>query len=367
MGCFQRPDSAYWWISFSHKGTRYRFSTGTDNRKLAEQIHAKVILEIRSGQYFPETPEQRITVTELLTKYLAEYAPVHKKPGTVRRDRSLAAHLVKAFGAMTLGQVTPAQIAAYQTARQATGASAGTVNRELALARHAFNVAIRQWEWASRNPFTVVTREREPKGRDRWLREDEERGLLAACPTWLRNLIVFALETGMRLGEILALPWRNVDLARQTVYVAAGTTKSAFPRTIPLRAKGVALLAAIQARPRAVASVLVFPSRRGRLITQGTVNRAFRRALARAGIADFRFHDLRHTFATRLCQAGVNLYVVQRLLGHQDPKMTQRYAHHCTESLQHGLRLVEQQPETRRSRFGHGAANPGDLAGATAR
>ena len=102
------------------------------------------------------------------------------------------------------------------------------------------------------------------------------------------------------------------------------------------------------------------------MITEGTVNRAFRRSRQRAGLADFRFHDLRHTFATRLCQAGVYLYIVQRLLGHQDPKMTQRYAHHCTESLRPGMRALDQRFVAHLSRLCHGTGREAPVESDTA-
>lgn len=353
MGIFQRKDSDQWWMSFSHKGERYRLSTGTANRKLAERIYAKVRTEIETGAYFPQMPEHHKTVAELLEKYFVEHSALNKKPRAHQRDRSLKAHLVKAFGHLTLVDVTPAAIAAYKTARRQAGVSGATVNRELGMARHAFNLAIREWQWASRNPFAMVTREKEPKGRDRWLRDEEERRLLAACPAWLRELIEFAVETGLRLGEILNAQWQNVDLHQETLTVEAATTKNGLPRTIPLSARALSVLRRQQGR-QGIASLVVFGNRKGGLKTLGTVNRAFRRALTRAGIENCRFHDLRHTFATRLCQDGVDPYTVQRLLGHQDPKMTQRYAHHCTESLRRGIEVLNRRGTGRLSRFCHG-------------
>jgi integrase len=339
-------------MSFSHKGERYRLSTGTANERLAERIYAKVRTEIETGAYFPQMPEHHKTVAELLEKYFVEHSALNKKPRAHRRDRSLKTHLIKAFGHLIMVDVTPAAIAAYKTARRQAGASGATVNRELGMARHAFNLAMKEWQWASRNPFTMVTREKEPKGRDRWLRDEEERRLLAACPAWLREFVEFAVETGLRLGEILTLQWPHVDLGHGTLTVEAATTKNGLPRTIPLSDRALAVLRRRQGRT-GDASLVVFANRTGGHRTLGTVNRAFRKARTRAGIANCRFHDLRHTFATRLCQDGVDPYTVQRLVGHQDPKMTQRYAHHCTESLRRGIEVLNRRGTERLSRFCH--------------
>ncbi len=260
MGIFQRQDSEHWWMSFSHKGRRYRFSTGTVNERLAERIYAKVRTDIETDAYFPQMPEHHKTVAELLEKYFVEHSALKKKPQAHRLDRSLKTHLIKAFGHLIMFDVTPAAIAAYKPARRQAGASGATVNRELGMARHAFNLAMKEWQWASRNPFTLVTREKEPKGRDRWLQDEEERRLLAASPAWLREFVEFAVETGLRLGEILTLQWPHVDLHQGTLTVEAATTKNGLPRTIPLSDRAMAVLRRRQGRTGS-ASLVVFANR----------------------------------------------------------------------------------------------------------
>src|SRR5262249_35051665 len=157
------------------------------------------------------------------------------------------------------------------------------------------------------------------------LTEEEETRLLAVCPSWLRELLLFALHSGMRLGEILALTWIGVDLFRKTVTVFR--SKNGERRTVPVNQTVMTVLKE-KGKVRRVNTELVFPSRTGTRIDANHLRRAFRAATTRAGLQDFHFHDLRHTFATRLVQSGVDLYKVQRLLGHKSPMMTQRYAHH---------------------------------------
>ena len=168
--------------------------------------------------------------------------------------------------------------------------------------------------------------------------EDEEARLLDACPSWLRELVVFALHSGMRLGEILSLTWTGVDLFRRTVTVFE--SKNGERRTVPLNQTLMALLTE-KAKVRHMKTALVFPSRAGTRLDPNHLRRALRPAMAKAGIVNCHFHDLRHTFATRLVQSGVDLYKVQRLLGHKSPMMTQRYAHHYPESLRDGVEILD--------------------------
>lgn len=148
---------------------------------------------------------------------------------------------------------------------------------------------------------------------------------------------MFALNTGMRRGEILGLEWRAVDLNRQVLVVMK--SKNGEKRTVPMNSCLVGLLSR-KAATSAKGSY-VFTTSCGTRIDDRNLTRAFYSALGKAEITDFRFHDLPHTFATRLAQAGVDLYKVQRLLGHKSPTMTQRYAHHSPESLREGVFMLE--------------------------
>jgi integrase len=166
---------------------------------------------------------------------------------------------------------------------------------------------------------------------------DEYTRLLTHSVPWLQDILVFALSTGMRRGEILGLEWRAVALNRQVLVVMK--SKNGEKRTVPLNSCLVGLLsrqAAICAK-----NSFVFTTSCETRIDARNLTRAFYSALEKAEITNFCFHDLRHTFATRLAQAGVDLYKVQRLLGHKSPTMTQRYAHHSPESLREGVLILE--------------------------
>ena len=159
-----------------------------------------------------------------------------------------------------------------------------------------------------------VSLEKGATKRDRWLMEDEEARLLDACPSWLRELVVFALHSGMRLGEILSLTWTGVDLFRRTVTVFE--SKNGERRTVPLNHTLMALLTE-KAKVRHIKTALVFPSRAGTRVRSQPSATGLTACHGKGGIVNCHFHDLRHTFATRLVQSGVDLYKVQRLLGTQ--------------------------------------------------
>ncbi|HEU5201425.1 MAG TPA: site-specific integrase [Nitrospira sp.] len=150
---------------------------------------------------------------------------------------------------------------------------------------------------------------------------------------------------------MLGLEWRAVDLHRQVLVVMK--SKNGEKRTVPLNGCLVELLSR-KAGSRATNS-FVFSTSCGTRIDDRNLTRAFYSALQKAEITDFRFHDLRHTFATRLAQAGVDLYKVQRLLGHKSPSMTQRYAHHSPESLREGVLILERQHASSLSQIYHNA------------
>jgi site-specific recombinase XerD len=226
----------------------------------------------------------------------------------------------------------------YKVKRLQQGLRPASVNRELATMKKAFNLALKEWQWIPSNPVSRIALERENNKRDRWLTPDEETRLLKASPAWLRDFILFALNTGMRLGEILSLSWRGVDLDRKTVTVFE--SKNDEKRTIPINDSTVKMLKRM-GKVRSIKTDLVFYSSCHTKLDARNVRRDFQEALKKARIEDFRFHDLRHTFATRLVQNGVDIYKVQTLLGHKTPSMTQRYAHHYPESLRDGVDMLD--------------------------
>ena len=333
MGLVKR--GSLWWMSFMFNGQQVRRSTGTSDRRLAEAILGKVKVQIVEGRFFEKPKEEPRRFFELMDRFATEHAP---RRASYPRLMTHVSHLKQFFGDVLLSEVTPKRIVAYKNKRYADHVMPATINRELATLKKAFNLGRREWEWCSDNPVTRVSMEKENNARDRWLSLEEEYRLCHVAPAWLRDIVIFAIHTGLRMGEILALTWHAVDLSRRTLMVCQ--SKNGERRTIPLNGTVMDLLQQrVRIKPVGVNSV--FWSEAGTPLDGPNLRRAFRSALKKAKIEDLHFHDLRHTFATRIVQVGVDLYKVQRLLGHKSPQMTQRYAHHYPESLRDGVDALE--------------------------
>ncbi len=336
MGLYKRGQ--VWWMQFTYKGRLVRRSTETGDKKLAEKIHAKVVTQIAEGKWFDRPIGAQKSVSELLEKYMKEHSARNKAPKSHIRDRSLGAHLNSCFGNLVLTELSPRLISGYKVRRRDEGAAPNTVNNELRLLGHAFNLAVKEWEWVGSNPVSKVSKERVNNRIERWLTHEEEESLLAASPQWLREVVIFAVNTGLRQAEILDLTWDRVDLFRRTLTILE--QKNRGKDTLPVNSHAIDILKA-RSKVRSMRSNHVFFNREGNRIDAANLLRAFYIAMEKAGIAKARFHDLRHTFATRLVQAGVDLYKVQKLMRHKTPVMTQRYAHHYPESLRDGVEALD--------------------------
>jgi len=336
MGLFKRGQ--VWWMRFTYNGKQLRRPTETNDKKLAEKIYHKVMTQIAEGKWFEKPLGSDKTVRQLLDKYLTGYSARNNTPKTQERDKYTAKLFNTFFGDAILSEIGPKDIADYKAERRNKGRAPSTVNRELGLLGHAFNLAIKEWEWLDFNPVARVSRERVFNKIERWLTFEEQEKLLAASPAWLREIIIFAVNTGWRRSEILALTWDNVDLFKKKLTILE--QKNHDKDTQPFNERVLEVLKA-RYKVRSISSNLVFYDSEGRELDGRHVLKVFTRAVRLAKIAHCRFHDLRHTFATRLVQAGVDLYKVQKLMRHKSPLMTQRYAHHFSESLRDGVDTLD--------------------------
>jgi integrase len=199
---------------------------------------------------------------------------------------------------------------------------------------HAFNLALKEWEWVTDNPVAKVAKEKVNNLIERCLTDEEEARLLAASPIWLQRIIQFALQTGRRQGELLKLQWPQVDLFGRTMTILE--QKNHAVDTLPLNED----VLKSQAKVRHLRSTYVFATGHGTRMNARNVCRDFAKACEKAKIETFRFHDLRQTFATRLVRAGVDLYSVQKLGRWKTVSMVMRYAHHYPESLRPGVEAL---------------------------
>lgn len=325
-----------YWACFRREGKKkLQKSLGTSNAKLAARIEAKMKVEIAEGKYLDILPGERMSVRGLMDRFLVEHAPKVSVSQQTSYANSLK-NLLPFFGDLTLSHVQPSNIAEYKSKRLATGIKPATLNRELACLSKAYNLAVRDWGLAKENPVARVTKEKEKNRRERWLTRDDETRLLAACPGWVREIVVFAIYTGFRMDEILSLKWPDVNLFNKTV--TAVKTKNGEVRTFPLLDGDPALdVLKKKTAIRKLGADWVFPSQAGTKIDGNHLRRAFRRALAKTAIIDFRFHDLRHTFGSRSMQNGMDAYTLMKLMGHKNIATTMRYAHHSTETLRKSM------------------------------
>lgn len=336
-GLYRRGD--VWWMRFVYQGKLIRRSTETSNEKFAEDIYCKVRTKIIEGKWFEVDPAKEHTFDEMIEKFMIEHAP-KCEPTTQRRFKSIKDHLMQKFSGMTLSSITPKSISEYIEFRRGEGAAGGTINREFAMLSKAFSLAWKRWEWCKENPCSKVQKELENNRIDRWLTPKEEERLMFHSQGYLDGqlpeIIILALHTAMRQGEILNLRWQDVDLFRKVIIVSK--TKNKEPKTIPMTDTLYELL---KDKSKVVSmSGFIFVSRSGTKIDPSKLQMKFRKTLKMAEIERFRFHDLRHTAATRMVQAGVDLYTVSKILGHRDLSTTQRYAHHCPESLRGGIKVL---------------------------
>jgi integrase len=303
-----------YWVDYYINGHRKRERIGPDKR-LAEVVFKKRKVEIAEGKFLDKRKVPRCTFNELAALYL-KWAQVNHRGYASTQSR--VEHLREEFGLLQLSAITPLMIDHY-VAKRAGIRRPATVNRELQILHHMFRKA-QEWGKALDNPVKHQRPLRVNNGRLRYLSLEEMGRLLAVADEELRPILMAALHTGLRRGELFRLTWHDVDFKRGIMRVLH--TKNGEVREIPMTDT---LRDTLQHLPRRLNSDYVFPGKTGHGLVD--IRKRFNRALREAGIEEFVFHDLRHTFASHLIMAGVDLMTVKEFLGHKDIKMTLRYAH----------------------------------------
>jgi integrase len=313
------------------------FLRKTDAQKWAQSTEAA----IREGRYFPRTAAKRRTIAELLERYAHEVLP--RKPRDARNQSRQLKWFKVRVGTRSLADLTPALVSELrETLKREPIASKrkhpdpasspryrgpATTNRYLAVLSHACAVAEREWGWLADNPVRKVKKLKEPRGRVRFLSDEERTRLLEVCRgskhRCLYIVVVLALSTGMRLGEILSLRWSQIDLSAG--YAVLHHTKNGERRKVPLAGVALEALKRLGEAGRS-SSALLFPSKTNS-DKPLELAAAWRRAMEKAEIQDFRFHDLRHSAASYLAMSGATVPELAAVLGHKTLQMVQRYAH----------------------------------------
>lgn len=292
----------------------------------------KIEAEIKNGNYFghPQSPKIHHTVVELIDKYIDEISPQKKDPCHIQQLNWWKDQI----GKYRLDHVTPALIAEYRKklsqgkTYKGTNRGPATVNRYLAAISHAFTIARKEWQWVEQNPVIQIRKLRESRGRTRFLSDEERDRLLTACQgsrnANLYPIVMLALSTGMRKGEILGLQWKDVDLIRKRIVLHE--TKNGEKRVVPLPRLALSLMAAQQNEGKPLENSFVF-HKRNKPCQRICMREAWVNALKRAKIEDFTFHDLRHSAASYLAMSGASLLEIAEVLGHKSLEMVKRYSH----------------------------------------
>lgn len=358
MSVYKRGDRWYYYIKI--KGVRYRGSIPEARTKYkAQEAERKIRDEIFEGRY--GKAQSRKALKEFFEEIYLPWAKANKR--SWKSDESRIKPILAHFGGKNLTDISPFLVEKYKITRSKSVTKYGStrtvaaVNRELALLSRIFTMAIRD-RHASKNPVAEVGLFKGEAGRTRYLLPEEEAQLLAVAANHkqLRLVILIALHTGMRRGEILKLKRKDVDFYRGEIHVTQ--TKTDEDRTVPMNDT---LRLELTSHIASLESEYLFANlKTGKPIA--SIQRAFEAARLDAGLEDFRFHDLRHTAATRMAEAGVDPFTIAAILGHRDVKTTARYAHATMMAKRRAVTALEGQLVESGPQIGHKAAGAGRLA-----
>lgn len=325
-----------WVTEFYHDGIRYKKALGMGiSKTVAKEREAKYKQEVREGKH--RIKARRIKFETFSKKYL-EHARVNKKPKSAKRNEVSINQLMPHFKGKLMGSIHPWELEQYKKARRDGGASPATVNRDVACFRNMMNKAV-EWGYLQFNPVAKVKELHEDNERMWVLTSDEEERLLKECDKrpqrkkakYLRDLAEFALYSGMREDEIFNLRWVNVHLDEN--YVLVTDTKTHKNRAVPINET----MREILERRKELQKEYVFTNSADGKLT--VLTNAFWTAVAEANLVRhevknnetikvrFRFHDLRHTFGSRLGMNGADLKTIMEIMGHSTPRMAMRYQH----------------------------------------
>ena len=286
---------------------------------------------IREGRNFKTNEAKKHTAKDLINRYIKEILP--QKPKSIIAQGGQLNWWKESIGSFLLSDITPALISEYRSKlalerneHRGVKKSDATINRYCSALSHSFTVATKEFGWMEENQMLKIKKLKEPRGRVRFLSDEEREKLLQICKEsqspFLYILVVLAIGTGARKMELLALKWEDVDLNRGMIFLY--DTKNKERRSLPLVGISKDLMKQHH-RNRNQNTRLVFPAKN--LKDPIDVRTPFETVLARAEIKDFRWHDLRHSCASYLAMNGVTLAEIAGVLGHKTLSMVKRYSH----------------------------------------
>lgn len=331
MGQFKRNGT--WYVRFQFAGqsvTRSsRSAVRADAIALEKRLRRQMERDHARGQ------DGKPTFDDMMIRFATEHLP-RIKPASAQRYMASGRNLIPHFRGLLLEDIGRKAIADFVAQRRREGVTDATIRRDLACLSSAISCAV-EWGWADMNIVKSLGKRglRESKPRVRWFRDHEYVKALAAAPAGLKPIIVVLYETGMRLGEVLALEWPDVDPDRREAYLSK--TKTGSPRTVPLTEWA---LSQMLLQPRHLNCRRIFFTRAGTPHKVNVMSRRLGEVWKKAGIKGATTHDLRHTFASRYLQAGGRIERLQEILGHSRIDQTRKYSHFATDHLHEDLQRV---------------------------
>ena len=332
-----------WGISYIDPHGRQIRKMVSPFKETAQRIVRKIETDIVEGKYLDIKKSKKIFFEDFAQEYLENYVKLQNK--AVKPQSGKVNLITVHFKGKTLQEIDSLMIRKFLSLR-GESITPCSLNKDLTMLKCMFNRAI-DWGYLTENPTRGIKKLPENNERCRWLAEEEQNHLLSFCKGLTRTLVIVALRTGMRWGEIAHLKWKQspnsnyVDFGNNVIFIHESMAKSNKSRFIPL---SQVMKSELLKLPHQDGSDYIFlnPDTNKPL---GSIKKAFKTAVKKAGLKDFRFHDLRHTFASQLVRNSVDIYVVQKLLGHATPKLTQRYAHLRPEMLKDAIDKIDVQFE----------------------
>ena len=315
-----------WQISLrTPGGKRFRRTAGTADRREAQELHDKLKHELWRQEKLGEKPKR--LWDEACIRWIQE----NQGKKSLDSDK-IKIRLLPELRGLLLEDISRDLIHSVVNRKTCSGS---TKNRYFALIRAILNKCVNEWDWLDKAPKLKL--HKEPKKRIRWLYPEEAQRLVNALDglPYMQHLVIFSLATGLRQANVLNLKWEQIDLRRQVAWIYPDQAKAGKAIGVPLNHTAMQVL---MDRPRV--SAYVFTHSKGARV-KSISSRVWREALDRAGIEDFRWHDLRHTWASWLVQNGTPLAALKEMGGWESVEMVQRYAHLAPEHLSQHARLID--------------------------
>lgn len=319
----------YWQIRIqNNKRTYYKTvgRVGEVQKSTVQTIHDDMKAKISLGKYYEFELERKTPVFKDFAKEYLEFVRDVLQKRSWIRDRTSINSLNKVFGNFVLTEISTHDLTSYQSKRIKDGVKPATVNRELSCLRHIFNIAEKQKKFFGKNPVSEIKFLHEDNKTERILTFEEEKRLLESSPNHLQLVIITAINTGMRKSEILHLRWKNVSISNKIITLESTNTKNKKIRKVPLNSRMINLLNK-QYKYTGDYEFVFLNSRGLPFKNFNSIKTVFWNSCKRASIKGLRFHDLRHTSATRMIENGASIMAVSQILGHSSLAITMRYAH----------------------------------------